>query len=206
MKPQRDHQKKEGNSLPFFVFGRERQGSSGGFQSVCRIGSPLPGRQVDIFPLPAAGTREFCRIAATPADRRAAYIVSGGGFPKRIEHLPGGDAPYLPAPSPQHRLDGAFPAAGRAGFRDEVIRLRRPYAAAGPAFECHAGLAVDILGQGDNIRMQQVQPFDEPFMREFQPAGTASLSATNAENQQIEKQTPSFTPKNVKSVFLFYLR
>ncbi len=33
-----------------------------------------------------------------------------------------------------------------------------------------------------------------------------SLSATNAENQQIAKQTPSFTPKNVKSVFLFYLR
>ena len=32
------------------------------------------------------------------------------------------------------------------------------------------------------------------------------LSATNAENQQIAKQTPSFTPKNVKSVFLFYLR
>ena len=34
----------------------------------------------------------------------------------------------------------------------------------------------------------------------------ARLSATNAENQQIAKQTPSFTPKNVKSVFLFYLR
>ena len=33
-----------------------------------------------------------------------------------------------------------------------------------------------------------------------------SLSATNAENQQIAKQTPSFTPKNVKSGFLFYLR
>ena len=33
-----------------------------------------------------------------------------------------------------------------------------------------------------------------------------ALSATNAENQQIAKQTPSFTPKNVKSVFLFYLR
>ena len=32
------------------------------------------------------------------------------------------------------------------------------------------------------------------------------VSATNAENQQIAKQTPSFTPKNVKSVFLFYLR
>lgn len=32
------------------------------------------------------------------------------------------------------------------------------------------------------------------------------FSATNAENQQIAKQTPSFTPKNVKSVFLFYLR
>lgn len=42
------------------------------------------------------------------------------------------------------------------------------------------------------------------------PRGTGgsnpSLSATNAENQQIAKQTPSFTPKNVKSVFLFYLR
>ena len=33
-----------------------------------------------------------------------------------------------------------------------------------------------------------------------------SLSATNAENQQIAKQTPSFTPKNVKSGVLFYLR
>ena len=31
-----------------------------------------------------------------------------------------------------------------------------------------------------------------------------SLSAINAENQQITKQTPSFTPKNVKlGVFLF---
>ena len=32
------------------------------------------------------------------------------------------------------------------------------------------------------------------------------LSAINAENQQIVKQTPSFTPKNVKSGVLFYLR
>ena len=33
----------------------------------------------------------------------------------------------------------------------------------------------------------------------------ASLSATNAENQQIVKQTPSFTPKNVKSgVFVLF--
>lgn len=33
----------------------------------------------------------------------------------------------------------------------------------------------------------------------------ASLSATNAENQQIAKQTPSFTPKNVKSdVFVLF--
>ena len=31
------------------------------------------------------------------------------------------------------------------------------------------------------------------------------LSATNAENQQIAKQTPSFAPKNVKSgVFVFF--
>ena len=35
--------------------------------------------------------------------------------------------------------------------------------------------------------------------------GGASLSATNAENQQIAKQTPSFTPKNVKSgVFVLF--
>ena len=34
-----------------------------------------------------------------------------------------------------------------------------------------------------------------------------SLSAINAENQQIAKQTPSFTPKNVKlGVFVFFLR
>ena len=34
---------------------------------------------------------------------------------------------------------------------------------------------------------------------------TASLSATNAENQQIAKQTPSFAPKNVKSgVFVLF--
>lgn len=34
---------------------------------------------------------------------------------------------------------------------------------------------------------------------------SASLSATNAENQQIVKQTPSFTPKNVKSgVFVLF--
>lgn len=34
---------------------------------------------------------------------------------------------------------------------------------------------------------------------------SASLSATNAENQQIAKQTPSFTPKNVKSgVFVLF--
>ena len=33
----------------------------------------------------------------------------------------------------------------------------------------------------------------------------ACLSATNAENQQIAKQTPSFTPKNVKSgVFVLF--
>ena len=33
----------------------------------------------------------------------------------------------------------------------------------------------------------------------------ASLSATNAENQQIAKQTPSFAPKNVKSgVFVLF--
>ena len=32
-----------------------------------------------------------------------------------------------------------------------------------------------------------------------------SLSATNAENQQIAKQTPSFTPKNIKSgVFVLF--
>ncbi len=32
-----------------------------------------------------------------------------------------------------------------------------------------------------------------------------ALSATNAENQQIAKQTPSFTPKNVKSgVFVLF--
>ena len=32
-----------------------------------------------------------------------------------------------------------------------------------------------------------------------------SLSAINAENQQIAKQTPSFTPKNVKlGVFVFF--
>lgn len=34
---------------------------------------------------------------------------------------------------------------------------------------------------------------------------SASLSATNAENQQIAKQAPSFTPKNVKSgVFVLF--
>ena len=41
------------------------------------------------------------------------------------------------------------------------------------------------------------------------PRGTGgsnpSLSATNAENQQIAKQTPSFAPKNVKSgVFVLF--
>lgn len=34
---------------------------------------------------------------------------------------------------------------------------------------------------------------------------TSSLSATNAENQQIAKQTPSFTPKNVKLGVLYYI-
>ncbi len=34
---------------------------------------------------------------------------------------------------------------------------------------------------------------------------SASLSAINAENQQIAKQTPNFTPKNVKlGVFVFF--
>lgn len=38
-----------------------------------------------------------------------------------------------------------------------------------------------------------------------QQYGGASLSATNAENQQIAKQTPSFIPKNVKSgVFVLF--
>lgn len=55
--------------------------------------------------------------------------------------------------------------------------------AAGPALECHAGLAVDILGQRDDLRMQQVQSFDEPFMREFQPAGTAGASRTPAQGR-----------------------
>ena len=41
------------------------------------------------------------------------------------------------------------------------------------------------------------------------PRGTGgsnpSLSAINAENQQIAKQTPNFTPKNVKlGVFVFF--
>lgn len=45
-----------------------------------------------------------------------------------------------------------------------------------------------------------------PERRMHAKGSGASLSATNAENQQIAKQTPSFTPKNVKSVFLFYLR
>lgn len=37
------------------------------------------------------------------------------------------------------------------------------------------------------------------------PDGSTSLSATNAENQQIAKQTPSFAPKNVKSgVFVLF--
>ena len=47
-------------------------------------------------------------------------------------------------------------------------------------------------------------------LKTVEPRGSGGsnpcLSATNAENQQIAKQTPSFTPKNVKSVFLFYLR
>ena len=32
-----------------------------------------------------------------------------------------------------------------------------------------------------------------------------SLSAINAENQQIAKQTPNFTPKNVKLGVLYYI-
>ncbi len=175
----------KGRSRPSFF--RFREGETGFIR-------PVPAhrpRQVnalrkagrDVFPLPAAGTFEFRRLAATLADRRAADAVFGGGFPKRVEHLTGGDAPYLPASSSQHRPNGAFPAAGRAGFRDEAIRLRRPYMAAGPALECHAGLAVDILGQRDDLRMQQVQSFDEPFMREFQPAGTAGASRTPAQGR-----------------------
>ena len=166
-----------------FVFGKERPVLSGRFPRIGRVRSTLSGKQVDVFPLPAAGTFEFRRLAATLADRRAADAVFGGGFPKRVEHLTGGDAPYLLASSSQHRPNGAFPAAGRAGFRDEAIRLRRPYMAAGPALECHAGLAVDILGQRDDLRMQQVQSFDEPFMREFQPAGTAGASRTPAQGR-----------------------
>lgn len=45
-----------------------------------------------------------------------------------------------------------------------------------------------------------------PERRMHAKGSGACPSATNAENQQIAKQTPSFTPKNVKSVFLFYLR
>ncbi|MDD6934636.1 MAG: hypothetical protein PUI84_04870, partial [Bacteroidales bacterium] len=36
-------------------------------------------------------------------------------------------------------------------------------------------------------------------LREGKKGSNPSLSATNAENQQIAKQTPSFAPKNVKS-------
>ena len=79
-----------------FVFGKERPVLSGRFPRIGRVRSTLSGKQVDVFPLPAAGTFEFRRLAATLADRRAADAVFGGGFPKRVKHLTGGDAPYLP--------------------------------------------------------------------------------------------------------------
>jgi predicted homoserine dehydrogenase-like protein len=45
----------------------------------------------------------------------------------------------------------------------------------------------------------------QPFKRPKNPQVCPSLSATNAENQQIAKQTPSFAPKNVKSgVFVLF--
>ena len=64
-------------------------------------------------------------------------------------------------------------------------------------------LGLDAIGYGDKeyLTMRPHAQFDEIRIT----VNGASLSATNAENQQIAKQTPSFTPKNVKSgIFVLF--
>lgn len=73
--------------------------------------------------------------------------------------------------------------------------------------------SVDLVYNKDNNTWNAVadgQSFELVKMNEDGTATVSmqngtSLSATNAENQQIVKQTPSFTPKNVKSgVFVLF--
>ena len=54
-------------------------------------------------------------------------------------------------------------------------------------------------------RFARLQIYASTFDIAFAESTPTSLSAINAENQQIAKQTPSFTPKNVKlGVFVFF--
>lgn len=63
-----------------------------------------------------------------------------------------------------------------------------------------------ILCCGYNLATQKRRKFIKNYdTRRCKEYSFSSLSATNAENQQIAKQTPSFAPKNVKSgVFVLF--
>ena len=165
LSPQRDHEKGSSRG-PFFVFGKRETAFI----------RPVPAhRPRQINALRKAGRRIPLRPPARLsfggslqhwliAERLTPYLAAAL---KRVEHLTGGDA--LPSASSSHRPNGGGTAAGRAGFRDEAIRLRRPYMAAGPAprMSCRVWLLTCSV-QRDDLRMQQVQSFcDEPFMREF---------------------------------------
>lgn len=63
---------------------------------------------------------------------------------------------------------------------------------------------LNVRLSASSLELEEVVAIGYGVMRKSDVTG-ALLSATNAENQQIAKQTPSFTPKNVKSgVFVLF--
>lgn len=71
---------------------------------------------------------------------------------------------------------------------------------------CHRGIGCGKRRFGEMSEWFKERAWKVRIPQKGIVGSNPAFSATNAENQQIAKQTPSFTPKNVKSVFLFYLR
>ena len=62
-----------------------------------------------------------------------------------------------------------------------------------------------LLSQGEMLEWLKRHAWKACIRQKRIGGSNPPLSATNAENQQIAKQTPSFTPKNVKSgVFVLF--
>ena len=58
---------------------------------------------------------------------------------------------------------------------------------------------------GNMTSLNAIAPEDIEAIDVLKDGSAAAISAINAENQQIAKQTPNFTPKNVKlGVFVFF--